>query len=98
MKQAHVGDTWIHRESGIKYIIEEILPSHRFACYIRLRTNWLLPPRYFWDLFRKSKMEPEDEWPETNVTQEDYDQAIAEDPNVWISSPSSSSSSENTYS
>ena len=54
MKQAKIGTKWVHKETGKIYTISGIRKSHRFACYIEFEdTSWLLPPRYFWDLFRK---------------------------------------------
>lgn len=55
MKQARIGTVWQHKETGKLHTIVNIRPAYHYSCYIQLDTEagWLLPPRYFWDLFRK---------------------------------------------
>lgn len=54
MKMAKVGTKWKYKKTGEIYTIAGTRPSHRYSCYIEFEnTSWLLPPRYFWDLFER---------------------------------------------
>lgn len=58
MKLLERHPTWVNRETGEYVAVHELIPSKRFACWVRFgklgeeKPVGILPPRYFWDKHR----------------------------------------------